>query len=167
MGGDLCISGCSPKLAFVRFLMFPRIGNLDPLGNWFLCSVTLTIIIYFRLNGIFCFSVCAHWLLLCHWIRLRVWLCFLISSHQIFLHIDQIPLRLLHAEQASLCLAKYSCSFSTSLPTSGYAPVCPCLLCTREPRPGHSAPDVSYWDLVGGKDHCPEPADNTFQSIGY
>lgn len=99
MGGGLWISGCSPKLGFVRFLMFPRIENLDALGNQFLCSVNLTIIIYFCLNGVFCLSACAHWLLLCHWIPLRVWLCFLTSSHQIFVHIDRIPLRLLHAEQ--------------------------------------------------------------------
>lgn len=122
MGRDVCISGCW-ELHSVRFLVFPRIEYLHPLGNWFLCSVTLTIFIYFCLNGISCLSTCAHWLF-CHCILLRVWLCLLMSSHQIFAHIVWIPLRLLHAH-----LSPNAPVPSTLLwPISGYALVCPCLL---------------------------------------
>lgn len=161
MGRDVCISGCW-ELHSVRFLVFPRIEYLHPLGNWFLCSVTLTIFIYFCLNGISCLSTCAHWLF-CHCILLRVWLCLLMSSHQIFAHIVWISLRLLHAH-----LSPNAPVPSTLLwPISGYALVCPCLLCTGKPRPRHSAPGMPYWDLVDGKNHCPEPADDTLQSIGY
>lgn len=51
-----------------------------------------------------------------HCMPLRVWLCLLTQLHHIFVHIDWIPLRLLHAEQVHLfCLIKCSCSFNTSL----------------------------------------------------
>lgn len=47
-------------------------------------------------NRIFCISVHVHCLQACHWIPLRkAWLCLLYSLHQVFIHIDAIPLSLL------------------------------------------------------------------------
>lgn len=122
--------------------------------------------IHFCLNGISCLSACAHWFF-CHCMPLRVWLCLLTSSHHIFVRIDWIPLRLLHTEQVHLSVMPNAPVPSTLWLISGYALVCPGLLCTGKPRPRPSTPDMSYWDLVDGKNHCPEPADDTLQSIGY
>lgn len=57
MGRDLCMSGC-PELVSVRFLMFSRIEDLHPLGNQFLCSITLNLYKFLFKWNFLSFSLC-------------------------------------------------------------------------------------------------------------
>lgn len=163
MGRDLCMSGCL-ELVSVRFLMFSRIEDLHPLGNQFLCSITLNLYIFLFKWNFLSFSLChltlvlspdnAESVALPSYRHLPSDICTYWSDPPETFHADQVHL---------------SVSSNAPVPSailwfvSGYALLCPCLLCTGEPRPGHRA----YWDLADRKDHCPEPADNTVQSIGF
>lgn len=52
-------------------------------------------------------------------------------------------------------------SLTTFLPPLSYSPVCQCLSCMGEPRPGEIPGDVSHQCWVKGKSHLPRPAAKT------
>lgn len=49
----------------------------------------------------------------------------------------------------------YSFHLASSVVSSGLVPVCQCLLGTRKPKTGHSAPNVVSQVLNGGMDYFP------------
>lgn len=69
------------------------------------------------------------------------------SSLQVFVHISEVPLSLLQAEQSQLSILLLGQIFQSPKhlhgASPGLAPLCPCLSCTREPSTGPRTPDVA------------------------
>lgn len=105
-----------------------------PWRSFFLC-----------LNITSCIWICGYWILSCHWALLqRVWLCFLFSPHEVFIHIDKIPLTFFSPGWTVLGLDTVTLlSSSTSLtpPFHGYyGPGWHSL-------PHHQSPFLSQWTV--------------------